>query len=235
MKYLVYGNDNERRQQEIEKLLAGFSKKGFSPLYFSDTNFSEVEFLSQALGTTLFGDKYVLVLTHCLSNPETKSFLESKKSEIEDTQIPIIFVESDFLKKDFPNFKKVFSEVIECKKKSAGEEGARFNVFPLIEAIASQDRKQSWLLLQQAQSAGVAPEEILNLLFWQYKTLALVATGESADTLGMKPFVHSKAKRVGAKYSPSELKQKLLTLIELFEESRFEGDGFERVERFVLR
>ncbi len=233
MKYLIYGTDSISRNKEVADLVGGFLESGYEVINISDAIFSEGDFLNYIGGENLFGQKTILVLTHCLSTKEISVFLESRKKEIEETQTPIIFVESAFLKKDFPSFKKNFEKISEHKE-AKKTEAKRYNVFPLIDAVVSGDKKNSWLLFQDALAEGVSSEEVINLLFWQYKTLALVATGESAGSLGMKPFVFSKSKRLLSKYSTKDLRKKMFELIKLFQESRFEKDGAERLERALL-
>jgi DNA polymerase III delta subunit len=234
MNYLIYGSDNSARQKEVNSIISDFYKKGFEPLRMGDVDFDESAFLNHILSDNLFGKRSVLVLSHCLSGSEPRLFLDSKRKEIEETETPIVFVESDFLKKDFPLFKKSFKEVREFKKVKSLE-NKRYNIFPLIEAVVSGNKKSGWLLLQDAIKAEVSAEEIFNLLFWQYKTLSLVSTGATAEDLKMKPFVYTKSKRLISRYSSKDLRQKMFTIIKLFQESRFEKDGFERLEKYILK
>jgi DNA polymerase III delta subunit len=233
MKYLIYGEDNIERQKEVDKIIDSFLKKGLSILKMSDASFEEVGFLNEINSTDLFGDKKVLVLTHCLSTKDIKEFLEEKKKDIEETTTPIIFVESKFLKKDFPSFKKAFEKISEHKAKIVSSE-KRFNTFGLVDAIISGDKKNSWLLFRGAIQENISVEEIINLLFWQYKTLLLVSSGGSAETLGMKPFVYNKSKKLLTRFSKKDLQEKMFSLIELFQDVRFEKDGEEKFEKLIL-
>jgi DNA polymerase III delta subunit len=233
MKYLIYGNNTEERQKEVKSISELFLNKGFKKLEISDAGFDELLFLNNISSPNLFGENNLLVLTHCLSSVEIKTFLETKSKEIKETETPIIFVESEFLKKDLPSFKSSFEKISEHKK-DKNSQSKRYNIFPLIESIISQDKKRSWLLLQEAQKAGVAAEEIINLLFWQYKTLTLVSGKSSAADLGMKPFVFSKAQKNINRYSLKDLRTKMFSLINLFQEARFEKDGMERIEKLIL-
>jgi DNA polymerase III delta subunit len=233
MKYLIYGEDAISRRNELTEIVGAFLKKGFEEKVITDASFDEVDFLNEILSDDLFGQKKVLVMSHCLSTPDIKNFLEEKKEEIQQTETPIVFVESKFLKKDFPSFKKIFEKVSEHKL-VVKKEKARFNVFPLIDAIVSGDKKKSWILFQEARKENVATEEILNLLFWQYKTLSLVATGESAAALKMKPFVYSKSQRLVSKFSQEDLRRKMFEVINLFQVSRMEKDSEERLEKLIL-
>jgi len=233
MKYLIYGEDKDSREKKITSILGDFSKKGFEVFYINDATFDQENFLNQILSKSLFGSNPILVLNHCLSTKETREFLEAKSKEIIDTETPIIFVESEFLKKDFPSFKKCFSEVFEYKKEKINQ-SKKYNIFPLIDAVVSKNKKSAWLLFQEATEEGVVAEEIINLLFWQYKTLSLVSIGGTAESLGMKPFVFIKSKNLLSKYSKMELRQTMFSLIKIFQDSRFEKDGLERLEKLIL-
>ncbi len=233
MKYLIYGSDILSRQKKVKELSSGFLKKGLEVVEFSDASFDEQSFLNYILSDNMFGSKTALVLQYCLSSKEVLDFLESKKREIEETDTVLIFVESEFLKKDFPSFKKSFTEIFEFKKDKEVE-SKKDNIFSLIDAIVSKNKKKAWILFQEAIDRGVSAEEIINLLFWQYKVMALVSRGGSATTLSMKPFVYSKAKSFLSSYSEKDLRERMFLLISLFQDSRFEKDGVERLERIIL-
>lgn len=70
-----------------------------------------------------------------------------------------------------------------------------FNTFALADALATRNKKQLWVLLQEASSSGIAAEEIIGVLWWQLKSLRLAAITKSAADAGMKDFPYNKAKR----------------------------------------
>lgn len=81
----------------------------------------------------------------------------------------------------------------------------RFNVFALADALARKDKRTLWLLLQGANRAGIAAEEIIGTLWWQLKTLRLAAITPSAEAAGMKEYPYNKAKRALQYFAPGEL------------------------------
>lgn len=71
----------------------------------------------------------------------------------------------------------------------------RFNTFALADSLAARNKKQLWLLLQQALQAGVSSEEVIGVLWWQLKSLRLAALTANASEAGIKDYPYGKAKR----------------------------------------
>jgi DNA polymerase III delta subunit len=233
MVHLVYGEDIVKRQREIDSLVSLYKKQNISFERFDDVSFNGEAFLNTISSKDLFGEKTGVIISHGLSNSEIKKFFEENKTLLEKTEVPIIFLEGKFLKKDFPSFKKIFTSILECKKLSV-KETSSFNVFSFVDVVVLKDRKKSWLLLQEAQKQNLSPEELIGPLFWQFKTLALVSTGVSEVELGIKPFVYSKAKKINQNYSLKELREKLLALVFLFRDTRNKNEDFVLLEKFIL-
>ncbi|MAZ30056.1 hypothetical protein CL655_02110 [bacterium] len=91
-------------------------------------------------------------------------------------------------KKQYAKHTKELSEF----KAAAAE---RFNTFALADALAKRNKKQLWLLLQQATQAGIPPEEVAGVLWWQLKSIRLAALTNSAKEADMKDFPYRKAKQ----------------------------------------
>jgi hypothetical protein len=50
-----------------------------------------------------------------------------------------------------------------------------FNPFKMADALATKDKKNLWLLLQEARQNGLVAEEIIGTLWWQLKAMRLAA------------------------------------------------------------
>lgn len=231
-KYFVYGDDSVARKATLESLMDPFIKKGYQKIVFDDVSFNEQDFLVSISSDDLFGTSRVIVLDGGLSDATIRAFLEKHGEFLKSAQNPIFFTEGSFLKKDFPSFAKLFTGVHECKKKTV--ESKKFNVFPLVDAIVQKNKKEAWLLFQDAMSEEVTVEEIYNLLFWQYKIVLLTLSGKSAGELGLAPFVFTKAKKYSQLYTQKDVRQKLFSTILMFQDSRFNKEGEMRLEQFIL-
>ena len=92
----------------------------------------------------------------------------------------------------------------------------RFNTFALADALAQKDRRQLWVLLQEARLEGLAAEEIIGVLWWQLKALRLADVTATASEAGMKEFPYNKAKRSLAQFSPGAVAELSQSLLELY-------------------
>jgi len=92
----------------------------------------------------------------------------------------------------------------------------RFNTFAMADALASRDRRQLWVLLQEAKLNGLAAEEIIGMLWWQLKALRLAQVTGSASEAGMKDFPYNKAKRALSAFRDGEVMQLSHSLLTLY-------------------
>jgi len=96
------------------------------------------------------------------------------------------------------------------------EKSAAFNTFGMADALASKDRRQLWVLLQEAKQAGLAPEAIIGMLWWQLKAMRLAEVTTSASEAGMNEFPYNKAKRALGKFANGEVAQLSHSLQQLY-------------------
>ena len=68
-----------------------------------------------------------------------------------------------------------------------------------------------------AEITNAVAEEQHGILFWQVKTMLLVASGE---TKGLKPFVVSKARKFTQNYSDNELRRLSDKLVTIYHDAR---------------
>lgn len=160
-------------------------------------------------GASLFGATRVIIIdtpTEQLAT-DLPPLLDAMAAGV-DTYI---IIEGPLLAAAKKGYAKHTSELHESKAVAA----ERFNTFALADALASRNKKQLWLLLQQATAAGIAAEEIIGVLWWQLKSLRLAALTSSATEAGMKDFPYNKAKRALATLPPvaaERLSHELLTI-----------------------
>jgi len=111
-----------------------------------------------------------------------------------------------------------------------------FNLFALCDALGNRDRKQLWILSQQALFAGVTAEEIFWKLVWQTKMILLVAKSPGKQLKTVKPFVAGKSARFARQYSLTELEKLSGDLVALWHETKREnGPDFALgLERLIL-
>ena len=104
--------------------------------------------------------------------------------------------------------------------------------FSFSDAFASRDRKNLWTTYRIRLLAGASAEELHSQLFWQVKTMILIAGGNEA---GMHPYVVQKTKKFLKNYSIEELRQAAYDLALVYHDSHQSGEGLESaLEKFIL-
>lgn len=97
-----------------------------------------------------------------------------------------------------------------------------FNVWSLTDAVLARDKKTAWLLYREAIERGTAPEELSGMVWWQVKSMLLVAReGKPKD---MKPYTLSKIQRSLGKYTTKEIEHLTQQVIRAIHEPR-KGNG----------
>ena len=170
---------------------------------------------SLAESQSLFGG----VEAYILDTPSTDSEFETEVTEhlANFAASPNVFVvlESRLLAAAKKKYEKHATE----SNESNAEKAERFNAFSLAEALAKRDKKNLWVLLQEAKMAGLRPEEIVGVLWWQLKAIRLAAVTSSAAEAGMKDYPYKKAKAALKKFTPEELGNISQSLLVLYHES----------------
>lgn len=196
---------------------------------FDEQNFS-ADSMREAIETpSLFREEKIIILSHILSEftDDVFSLLENYA----DTNNTIIIHERELSAANEKAFSKLKIEI--TGKVAAKPAKVEFNIWSLTDALLARDKKKAWLLYREAIEQGTAPEEIGGMLWWQMKTLLLVA--RAGNPASLKPFVISKAKQALKKYTTEELEQFSRKLIAAIHEPRAgNGKAEETLEAFIL-
>ncbi|MDH5442253.1 MAG: hypothetical protein OEZ01_10180 [Candidatus Heimdallarchaeota archaeon] len=153
------GNDIEKRKQELRKIL------GNRDAHIFDDEFDRVA-VSQISSGDLFGNVPVLVFRY-VWDTDLKAWL--RKQMKSDINTDVIIIENSLIKKEYSGFvekgavRKDYEIVQKAKKES-------FNVFSIVDAWARGDKKNTWLLYQQAMRSGIVPEQIHGIFMWKVRS-----------------------------------------------------------------
>ncbi|OHA92456.1 MAG: hypothetical protein A2665_00505 [Candidatus Zambryskibacteria bacterium RIFCSPHIGHO2_01_FULL_46_30] len=82
-----------------------------------------------------------------------------------------------------------------------------FNIFALTDALGARQRKEAWILYQQALEAGLTPEEIFFKIVWQVKSMLIASRTRNVGETEMKAFPYNKAKSFLKNFKSGELKK----------------------------
>ena len=236
MIYFLYGSDGEKARLKAHELMDALILKKPDALLFSfdSESFNAVEFESLIQGQGLFERNHIIFLDQLFENSDNEEVILSRLSEMQETTNIFIMLERA------P--KKVLREKIEKKvaktqefEKNEKTASYQFNNFALADALGARDKKELWVLFQEAQFEEKSSEELHGLLFWQMKSMLQAALSKSAIEAGQKPFVYSKSSRYAKNYSLFELKQKSAELVGIYHDARRGGDDMEvGLEKLIL-
>ena len=162
-----------------------------------------------------------------------------KIKDIAESPNAFVFLEGKVDKATVGKIEKKAEKVQEFK--SAGNEGKtkeskeKFNTFSLADVFGRRDKKNLWVLYQQALLQNVAPEEINGVLFWQLKSMLVAYKSKSVQESGLSPYVFQKSKSFARNYSEEEMKKMSSALVSVYHDSRRGIHDFEiALERFIL-
>jgi DNA polymerase III delta subunit len=232
MLFLFYGDDSAKKHGALDAL-SGVDTRSI----FVSKGDPYDAIIDEYLGSvSLFGEKTIVVFDDALADKEAKAQIFPRLESLSRSENSFVFLEPKALKETLTAFTKagaIIKAFAEAKERTVAGE---VNVFGLTDAFARKDKKESWVLLQQAFMAGKSSEELSGLLFWQLKNLLLVKDPRaSAATLGMKPFVFSKASAAARLWETADLQKAASALVRATHESRRgEMEAESALERVVL-
>ncbi|KKS27473.1 MAG: hypothetical protein UU88_C0006G0066, partial [Parcubacteria group bacterium GW2011_GWC1_42_11] len=98
-----------------------------------------------------------------------------------------------------------------------------------------RNKKELWVLYQEALTSGLSGEEICNTLFWTVKNIALMKNARMDDNCGLNPFVATKARSFAKNYSQEEIASLSRSLVTIYHEDHRGGEPMNiSLERFIL-
>lgn len=169
--------------------------------------------IADALGaTSLFGGEEWFIFDTPSANPDFAQEVSESLEEMSDSTNTFIVLEEALL----APAKKTYGKFAARMEEFTAQKNERFNTFAMAEALAGKQKRQLWVLLQDARQAGLREEEIIGMLWWQLKSLRLAAVTNSAQEAGMKDFPYNKSKRALSAFTPGEVVALSQSLLELY-------------------
>ncbi len=236
MLYFLHGTDSKKSREKLHELTETLHKKKPDAELFKieSEQWDSARFEELLGGQGLFENKYIVVLDKVFENEEAKEAVVEMLKEIAESDNVFIFLEGHV---DAPTLKKIEkhaqkTQEFEEKEKTAPK---TFNIFSLTDAFGRRDKKQLWVLYEQALASGSEPEEIHGILFWQLKSILTAVSAKSASESGLKPFVFQKASGFARNYSREELQKMSGRFVEIYHNARRGISEMEiGLEKFIL-
>lgn len=195
------------------------------------TTFMPGQLKTLAQGNSLFGE----LTQYLIDTPsDNQAFFEeviAEAASLAESEHLFVMIDKSILAADKKVLTKYAASIVEYKKPSESS----FNQFAITDAIASRDKRQAWLLVQEAWQNHIATEEIIGLVWWQLKTMRLAACTQNAAEAGMKDYPYRKAKSALQNFPLALVEARARALTKLYHDSRWgKGDLNQLFEMWVL-
>ena len=115
-----------------------------------------------------------------------------------------------------PVKKKLFLPGVDVFESSSKAVTSSFDPFAINEALLAKDKKSLWVLVNRARLLGVPAEETIGIVWWQLKSLRLVALSPSAEAAGMKSYPYDKAKRALRNFPAGDIERISRHLLQVY-------------------
>lgn len=234
MFYIIYGKEREQGRARFRELREELGKVCGEEHQVLEGEFSS-EFLHGAASSQgLFGDKTLFVFDCVFDKKTEQEALLEHASELHLSPNYFLVFEPEFDKKIIDEIKetKVVVEELSPRKVDARPD---FNIFSLGDALGARNKKELWVLYQEALGVELSPEEICGTLFWAVRNIALMKDVKPGHDKGMSPFVAKKSREYAKNYSSEEIIKLSRTLTVLYHEAHRGGESMEiAIERFIL-
>jgi DNA polymerase III delta subunit len=233
MLYVIYGTDRDKILTAQRGLLTRLKTEnpGIDVFSLSEENYTSEELERYVSSAGLFNQKHIVTLLDLLEDEDYGESVVGNLAVMADSENYFIIREG---KLSVKTAKACMEHADECMEFALpkGSEEKPFSVFSLADSLGNRDKKNLWILYQEALREGLSAEEIHGLLTWQMKTLVQIAKGATA---GLKPFVLGKGKRFLSNYKGDEATEKLFELTVMYHEARRGGLELPlALERFIL-
>jgi DNA polymerase III delta subunit len=210
---VYYGSDQVKARQQAHFAIDELLKPGTELTRLEAGSYESGQLLSVCSAVSLFSPTAV----YLLELSEEGMFFEEFMAQLDDLSqsthhfVAILAEPSAALKKKIGAVASVIEEF-----QIAATQG--FNPFKMADALATKDKKNLWLLLQEARQNGLVAEEIIGTLWWQLKAMRLAAVTKSATEAGMKDYPYKKAKSALHTFPVEVVEKKSRALLTLYHE-----------------
>lgn len=234
MLYIIYGKDREKGRARFRALREEFGKKCGEESVVLEGEITNEFLHGLASSQGLFRNTTLFIFDCVFDKTEEQEALLSHSSELNLSPNIFLVFEPELDKKIAEGIAetKVKVEEYVVKNKTNYPE---FNIFSLGDALGKRNKKDLWILYQEATTTGVAPEEICNTLFWTVKNLALIKNSKTKGSQGMSEFVERKSRAFAENYTEEEIKKMSQSLVVIYHEAHRGGEPMGiALERFIL-
>jgi DNA polymerase III delta subunit len=247
MLYIIYGTDREKGRKRFQALREKSRGACDNEFVVSEGEATEGFLDTSAVSRGLFGEMSLFTFDSILEKKAEQEIIASHAQALAASPNHFLIFEPTLDKKVVAEIAEHATETEECVGKKIDTRPA-FNIFSLGDALGNRNKKDLWVLYEQAITAGLEPEEICGTLFWSVKNIALMKSSPayraSADTArrdsaeadcGLNPFVAKKSRGFAANYTGEEITGLSRSLSSIYHEAHRGGEPMTiALERFIL-
>src|SRR3989344_9667911 len=223
MLYVIYGKDREKGRARFRALREELGKKCGEERSILEGELSNELLHSFAASQGLFGNTSLFVFDCLFDKKAEQEVLSAHANELRLSPNSFLVFEPELDKKIGDEIKATKAEVEEFALNKANTR-PEFNIFSLGDALGKRNKKELWVLYQEALTSGLSGEEICNTLFWTVKNIALMKNARMDDNCGLNPFVATKARSFAKNYSQEEIASLSRSLVTIYHEDHRGGE-----------
>lgn len=230
---VFYGSDQIKVRAEAHKYIDNIIKADQTVIRIENDNYASGQLVNFANSSVLFGTTPVYLIDTLSTSADSYQELLDNLELLATSPYEFVVIERALKAADKKQFAKHTTEIYVLEK---GESLIKFNIFSMAEALINRDKRQLWVLLQEAKHQNLSAEEIIGTLWWQLKILRLALYTKSADEAGVKDFPYNKAKRALKNFKDGEIETLSFKLLNLYHEGHAGKRDIDlALEEWVLR
>ena len=234
MLHIIYGKDREKGRSRFREI-----RSELGAVYGEEHTILPGEISSEILHLAaasqgLFGNKSLYLFDCVFDKKVEQEILLAHANELNLSPNSFLVFEPEL-------DKKIAEGIIETKAKAEEfsprkiDTHPEFNIFSLGDALGKRNKKELWILYQEALGAGLSSEEISGTLFWTVKNIALMKNTKVGEDAGLSPFVAKKSRAFTKNFTVEEIKNLSHSLVTIYHEDHRGGEPMEiALERFIL-
>lgn len=234
MLHIIYGNDREKGRARFRALREKLGKECGEERVILEGELSKELLHSFAASQGLFGNKSLFIFDCLFDKKVEQEVLLAHANELRLSPNLFLVFEPELDKKIAEEIKITQAEIEEYIAKKI-DTRPDFNIFSLGDALGKRNKKELWVLYQEALTSGLSGEDLCNTLFWTVKNIALMKKAKIDDNCGLNPFVASKTRSFAKNYTQEEIANLSKSLVAIYHEDHRGGEPMDiSLERFIL-
>lgn len=234
MLHIIYGKDREKGRVRFRAAREELEKKYTDDRLVVEGEVSDGFLDTIASSQGLFGDATLFVFDCVFDKKNEQEILLARVGDLISSPNGFLIFEP-LLEKTIADEIKTAGGIVDEYAGKKVDYRPDFNIFSLGDALGARNKKELWVLYQEAVNNGLSAEEISGTLFWAVKNIALMKTAKTGDDCGLSPFVAKKSRGFAEKYSEEEIVNLSRSLVMMYHEAHRGGEPMEiALERFVL-